>query len=143
MKKKKVLSAVLSLGLAFGVGVATLTLPTTHASAAIGNEAGPFYITDSKTKGIGEYEFNVPAGYGHVKCYFYNAGESTVTISLKHESGKEYIFDDVKPNKEWEWKSNEHVDQGVRGGKYFLQISSGKKPTKVKFAFKASDVKWR
>ncbi|EOO23417.1 hypothetical protein ICM_05606 [Bacillus cereus BAG1X2-3] len=143
MNKKKILSSVLSLGLAFGVGVATLALPVTPASADIGNYDGPIYIKDNVIKGVGQYEFNVPAGYGHVKCTFYNAGQGKVRIILKHaDTDKVYIDKELEKGGSWDWKSNEQVSQGVRGGLYKLEIRSGELPTNVKFSFKAADTKW-
>ncbi|MBD8076861.1 MULTISPECIES: hypothetical protein [Bacillus cereus group] len=144
MNKKKVLSSVLSLGLAFGVGVATLTLPVTPASADIGNHDGPLYITDKDIRGFGKYEFNVPAGYGHVKCVFLNEGQGDVDIILKHvDTGKIYIDEKVKKGKPFEWKSNDNFKQGVRGGLYKVEVYSGENPAKVKFSFKASDTIWK
>ncbi|MBH0322850.1 hypothetical protein [Bacillus cereus] len=144
MNKKKVLSSVLSLGLAFGVGVATLTLPVTSASAAIGNHDGPLYITDKDIRGYGEYKFNVPAGYGHLKCVFLNEGKDKVRIVVKHiDSGKIYIDKrDVEKGKSVEWKSNDEYKQGVRGGGYVVEVYSGEQSAKVKFSFKASDTIW-
>ncbi|KXH80311.1 MULTISPECIES: hypothetical protein [Bacillus] len=142
MKKKQLVSALLTLGLAFGVGVSTLALPAIDASAEIGNEQPTITLGDG-TSSSAEYEFNVPTGYGHVKCYFKNRGETEVKISLVHaSSGKEYINKKLEPGGRLDWLSNETYSQGVRGGLYKLQLTSGDKPTKVDFAFKASNIKW-
>ncbi|WP_242225023.1 hypothetical protein [Bacillus cereus group sp. BfR-BA-01380] len=141
MKKKKIFPVLLSLGLAFGVGVTTLAIPATNASAEIGNEQEPIILKGSN--GSAGYDFNVPAGYGHVKMYFKNLGETAVTVYLKHESGKYYIEKKkIEPGERYDWISNTTYPQGVRGGKYDLSLTSGNKPTKVEFSFKASDNKW-
>lgn len=60
-------------------------------------------------------------------------------LILKHAAtGKVYIDEELEKGKPLDWKSNEHVSQGVRAGLYGLEIHSGEQRTNVKFYFYVS-----
>ncbi|KIQ76996.1 hypothetical protein RW25_19880 [Bacillus sp. L_1B0_8] len=142
MKKKRIFPVLLSLGLAFGVGVTTLALPSTNASAEVMEDQPTITLRDGNRSVVNK-DFYISPGYGHVKMYLYNKGKSTVTIYLNHSSGKNYINKvELAPGQRYDWKSNDFYPQGVRAGNYMLQLTSGDEPTIVDFAYKTSDNPW-
>lgn len=141
MKKKKLFPVLLSLGLALGMsGVTTLSFPT-GASAEVKDQAkGEIDISGSaKTINV-----KVSPGYGHLKIQLINRGKSDVKVNLKHKKTKEYYIEDevIKPGKTLNWISNDYYPDGVGAGDYNLSLSSGEKPLKVYYAYKAADDKW-
>ncbi|MCM3202729.1 MULTISPECIES: hypothetical protein [Bacillus cereus group] len=145
MKKKKIFSTLLSLGVAFGIGATTLTYPITDASAAVKDKQEPAILLMNGDSSEVTHQFNVSPGYGHVKMMLVNKGESKVTVYLKHSSGKPYIKKLVlDPGERTDWISNNDPDfkQGVRSGIYELSLTSNDKPTRVQFAYKANSDEW-
>ncbi|WP_458463941.1 hypothetical protein [Paenibacillus sp.] len=70
--------------------------------------------------------FNVQAGYGHVKIFVKNTGTKTITVTMKHiSSDKYYIEDSVPAGGTLDWRSYTDFPQGVRGGKYEVSYRAG------------------
>ncbi|MCH4568614.1 MULTISPECIES: hypothetical protein [Bacillus] len=141
MKKNKLFPVLLSLGLAFGVGgVTALSFPTGASAEVKDMGSDTLYEKD----GIENVKFNVTGGYGHLKVYVKNTGDSNLTVNLKHKgTSKIYIEGkELKPGEELEWNSNNNYSQGVRAGEYDLQLHSGKKTLEAYYAYKSSDIKW-
>ncbi|MFE5392646.1 hypothetical protein CBR59_24385 [Bacillus thuringiensis] len=142
MKKKRIFPVLLSLGIAFGVGVTTLALPSTNVSAEVKDQEGTITLQNGSSSAV-DHPFYVSPGYGHVKMYLYNKGKSTVTVYLNHDSGKNYINKvELAPGQRYDWKSNDAYPQGVRAGNYMLSLTSGNQPTIVDFAYKSSNNPW-
>ncbi|WP_068497714.1 hypothetical protein [Paenibacillus kribbensis] len=70
--------------------------------------------------------FVLVPGYGHLKIFVKNRGNSTITFSLVHkDSGKLYITKTVGAGKELPWNSLDSFSQGLRSGNYEIQWRAG------------------
>ncbi|ASR45351.1 hypothetical protein B4V02_00815 [Paenibacillus kribbensis] len=70
--------------------------------------------------------FVLDHGYGHLKIFVKNRGNSTITFSLVHtDSGKQYITKTVGAGKELPWSSLDSFSQGLRSGNYEIQWRAG------------------
>ncbi|WP_336769814.1 hypothetical protein [Bacillus bombysepticus] len=142
MKRNKIVSFFLSLGLVFLVGLSAFSFPTGASAGVKGEDDGTYYTGKSADQIL----FDVSPGYGHLKVYVKNRGESSLYVTLTHKpTGKVYI--DRKEirvgDPAFEWASNkEGYPQGVRGGQYELYFSSGKKAAYLDWAYKPSSVLW-
>ncbi|WFA84575.1 MULTISPECIES: hypothetical protein [Paenibacillus] len=84
-------------------------------------------LFDTTLAGATTYsQFNVAAGYGHVKIYIKNSGKYSVRAVMVHEGTekKEYFSKDIAPGATLDWRSFTDFPQGVRGGKYTITYRS-------------------
>ncbi|TKH73394.1 hypothetical protein FC676_11310 [Bacillus cereus] len=133
MKKKGLATSVLSLVLA--------------GSIAFPSFASADYHEYSRVEIVGEKSttsaFNVSPGYGYLKLWFKNNGESTVTITVKNvDTGKKYFTYDLPKGKQYTWRSVlEWPGKGVGAGNYTITYRDGNKgKVNVEFAgFSSND----
>lgn len=87
--------------------------------------------------------FNVSPGYGYLKLWFKNNGESTVTITVKNvNTGKKYFTYDLRKGKQYIWRSVLEWKGGAVGaGDYSITYRDGnKEKVNVEFAgFSSND----
>lgn len=83
--------------------------------------------------------FSVPGGFGYVKMWFHNKDSKSVTITLRHESGKEYYSKTLLGNSQDIWYSATDYPQGVRAGKYTVQFHSSEGAVDVQYNGFAAD----
>ncbi|MFD1174932.1 hypothetical protein ACFQ3W_01245 [Paenibacillus puldeungensis] len=83
--------------------------------------------------------FSVPGGFGYVKMWFHNKDSKSVTITLRHESGKEYYSKTLLGNSQDIWYSATDYPQGVRAGKYTVQFHSSEGAVDVQYNGFATD----
>ncbi|WP_274484426.1 hypothetical protein [Paenibacillus polymyxa] len=70
--------------------------------------------------------FVLDPGYGHLKIFAKNRGDSTITFSLVHtDSGKQYIVKTIGAHKKLLWDSVNSFSQGLRSGNYEIQWRAG------------------
>ncbi|EEM56249.1 MULTISPECIES: hypothetical protein [Bacillus cereus group] len=119
MKKKRLVMSVLSLALA-----ASVVFPS-FASADY-HEYSSVKITGEKST---TSAFNVSPGYGYLKLWFKNNGESTVTITVKNvNTGKKYFTYDLPKGKSYTWRSVLEWPGGAVGaGNYSITYRDGNK----------------
>ncbi|KJD42661.1 hypothetical protein [Paenibacillus terrae] len=70
--------------------------------------------------------FVLDPGYGHLKIFAKNRGDSTITFSLVHtDSRKQYIVKTIGAHKKLLWDSVSSFSQGLRSGNYEIQWRAG------------------
>jgi hypothetical protein len=85
----------------------------------------------------------VPKGFGHMKLWFSNKGESDATVVVQHiESKKEYALLTIKAGKEEIWFSGSDFPSGMRAGVYSLSFYSTKGNLHVEHAGLASHINY-
>ncbi|MGH0601197.1 hypothetical protein [Bacillus mycoides] len=146
MKRSKVFSLLLSFALVFGVVFTTLSFPTGASARVMDQDSGTYNGGNYFPQVSSDYiPFKVSEGYGHLKIYIKNRGQSTLKVSLKHvASGKTYFIKKTieKGDPPFEWISNKDFPQGVKAGDFELSFDSGGQPAYLDWAYKAADLPW-
>lgn len=83
--------------------------------------------------------FSVPGGFGYVKMWFHNKDSKSVTITLRHESGKNYYSKKLSGKSQDIWYSITDYPQGVRSGNYTVQFHSSEGAVDVQYNGFATD----
>ncbi|EHS54967.1 hypothetical protein P4H71_20490 [Paenibacillus kribbensis] len=119
-KNKLFLASALSISLLGAVAVPS----GIFASSDVNKSRDVFNDTFDRKDPVSRFEL-VP-GYGHLKIFVKNRGNSTITFSLVHkDSGKLYITKTVGAGKELSWNSLDSFSQGLRSGNYEMQWRAG------------------
>lgn len=147
MKQNKLCTVLFSVALMFSVVFAAFSFPMGASARVMDENSGTYNGANyNPPKSSDTIKFSVTPGYGHLKVYIKNRGQSNLYVSLKHvASGKVYF-----ENKEirvgdpaLEWKSNkEGFPQGVKAGDFELSFSSGGKAAYLDWAYKSADIIW-
>ncbi|WP_068497712.1 hypothetical protein [Paenibacillus kribbensis] len=119
-KNKLFLASALSISL-----LGTVAVPgAIFASSNVTKSRDVFDDTFDRKDPVSHFVL-VP-GYGHLKIFVKNRGNSTITFSLVHkDSGKLYITKTVGAGKELSWNSLDSFSQGLRSGNYEIQWRAG------------------
>ncbi|WP_144529588.1 hypothetical protein [Bacillus mobilis] len=133
MKKKRLVTSVLSLALA-----ASVVFPS-FASAEY-NDFGSVSVIGDKEATSG---FKVNPGYGYIKLWFENKGQSKVLVTVKNaNTGKKYFTYELAKDEKYTWRSVEKWPGGsVASGNYVITYRDGNSGNvKVNFAgFSSND----
>lgn len=119
MKKKRLAMSVLSLALA-----ASVVFPS-FASAEY-NNFSPVTVIGEKEATSG---FKVNPGYGYIKLWFENKGQSKVVVTVKNaNTGKKYFTYELAKGEKYIWRSVEKWPGGsVASGNYVITYRDGNK----------------
>lgn len=136
MNKKALFGSILSLALAAGIA-----LPSGASAETKDDWSDPSY-DPTKSHNTDNKGISVTGGYGHVKMWWKNSGDSTVAITVKHkDTGKEYVTEKVKPGETYVYRSPDLSPQGMRSGAYVISYASGSHNLNVDFSgFSANSV---
>ncbi|WP_248923853.1 hypothetical protein [Paenibacillus hamazuiensis] len=145
--KRKIASAVLSAAIACSLSASSFAQEAVNASPNVTDgifipaEVGSSWsntVTSDNTPATATSQFVVPPTYGYVKMRFYNKDSQPVTITIKHESDKEYYSKTIPGGSEDTWRSVPDYPDGVRSGTYTVQYHSAEGQVNVQYSGFAS-----
>ena len=133
MKKKRLVTSVLSLALA-----ASVVFPS-FASAEY-NDFSPVTVIGNKEATSG---FKVDPGYGYIKLWFENKGQHPVLVTVKNvNTGKVYFTYKLEKGEKYTWRSvDKWPGESVASGNYSITYRDSDGNVNVNFAGFSSNVR--